>query len=40
MQVKHLVEVETDMAFVVRKAAEAASRAHREPLTVRHDMQQ
>ena len=36
LQVKHLVEVETDHAFAARKAAEAAARAHREPVRVSH----
>ena len=35
-QVKHLVEVEADHAFAARKAAEAAARAHREPVRVMH----
>ena len=38
-QVKHLVEVEVDHAFAARKAAEAAARAHREPIRVMHHTQ-
>lgn len=36
MQVKHLVEVETDQAFAVRKAAEAVARAAKDPVRVLH----
>lgn len=36
LQVKHMLSVETDAAFAARKQAEAAARAPRPPITVRH----
>ena len=36
VQVKHMVNVETDEAHYNRKAAEAAALAPREPIRIRH----
>lgn len=36
LQVKHMLSVETDIAYAARKAAEAAARALRPPIVVRH----
>ena len=36
LQVKHMLSVETDVAYAARKAAEAAARAPRPPIVVRH----
>ena len=36
MQVKHMLAVETDAAYAARKAAEAAAKAPRPPITVKH----
>jgi len=34
--VKHMVSVETDVQYAARKAAEAAARAPRPPIVVKH----
>ena len=38
-KVRHLISVETDEAYYARKAAEAADRAIREPMRVKHNPQ-
>jgi hypothetical protein len=40
MQVRHLVLVETDVQRATRLATEAAARAPRPPIVVRHAMRQ
>lgn len=34
--VKHMISVETDLAYAARRAAEAAARAPRPPVVVQH----
>lgn len=37
-KIRHLLSVETDEAYYTRKAAEAAARAVREPIRVKHSV--